>query len=68
MSIRTIISRVFREIAVAGLVVLAFTEAAAAADLVPHRATYDMRLSPGRRAVGVSDVRGIMVMEAVDAC
>jgi hypothetical protein len=49
-------------------VVLGLADVAAAADLVPHRATYDMRLSPGRRAVGVSDVRGVMVMEAVDAC
>jgi hypothetical protein len=27
-----------------------------------------MRLSPGRRAMGVIDVRGLMVMESVDAC
>lgn len=47
---------------------LAFAGAAAAADLVPHRATYEMRLSPGRKAMGVIDVRGLMVMESVDAC
>lgn len=47
---------------------LAFADAAIAADLVPHRATYEMRLSPGRRSVGVVDVRGVMVMESVDAC
>jgi hypothetical protein len=50
------------------MLVLAFADAAAAADLVPHRATYEMRLSPGRRAMGVIDVRGLMVMESVDAC
>jgi len=50
------------------MVFLAFADAAWAADLVPHRATYEMRLSPGRRAMGVTDVRGLMVMEAVDAC
>jgi hypothetical protein len=27
-----------------------------------------MRLSPGRKAMGVTDVRGLMVMESVDAC
>lgn len=47
---------------------LGFAGVAAAADLIPHRATYEMRLSPGRRAVGVVDVRGVMVMETVDAC
>lgn len=50
------------------MVLVAFADATAAADLVPHRATYEMRLNPGRRAVGVIDVRGLMVMESVDAC
>ncbi|HEX2892090.1 EipB family protein [Vineibacter terrae] len=50
------------------MLLLAFADAAAAADLVSHRATYEMRLNPGRRAMGVIDVRGLMVMESVDVC
>jgi hypothetical protein len=50
------------------VLLFAFAGAAAAADLVPHRATYEMRLSQGKRATGVLDVRGLMVMESVDAC
>lgn len=46
----------------------AFAGAAKAADLVPHRATYEMRLSPSKKAQGVVDVRGLMVMESIDAC
>jgi hypothetical protein len=37
--------------------------------LVPHRATYDMKLADGRQATsGVADVTGRMVLETVDSC
>jgi hypothetical protein len=36
--------------------------------LVPHRATYDMKLSIARANSGIVDVNGRMVLETVDAC
>ena len=37
--------------------------------LVPHRATYDMKLSDARQATsGVTEVAGRMVLETVDSC
>ena len=39
-----------------------------AADVVPHRATYDMKLSTAKRSSGVVEVRGVMIMETIDAC
>jgi hypothetical protein len=36
--------------------------------LVPHRATYDMKLSVARANSGIADVNGRMVLETVDSC
>jgi hypothetical protein len=36
--------------------------------LVPHRATYDMKLSVSRPNSGIVDVNGRMVLETVDSC
>jgi hypothetical protein len=36
--------------------------------LVPHRATYDMKLSVARPNSGIVDVSGRMVLETVDSC
>ncbi|MFO1157430.1 MAG: cell envelope integrity EipB family protein [Reyranellaceae bacterium] len=36
--------------------------------LVPHRATYDMKLSVARPNSGIVDVNGRMVLETVDSC
>ncbi|MFI5002234.1 MAG: cell envelope integrity EipB family protein [Reyranellales bacterium] len=36
--------------------------------LVPHRATYDMKLSVARPNSGIVEVNGRMVLETVDAC
>jgi hypothetical protein len=36
--------------------------------LVPHRATYDMKLSVARSNSGIVDVNGRMVLETVDSC
>lgn len=36
--------------------------------LVPHRATYDMKLGVARPNSGISDVNGRMVLETVDSC
>ncbi|WP_020696289.1 EipB family protein [Reyranella massiliensis] len=36
--------------------------------LVPHRATYDMKLSVARPNSGIVDVSGRMVLETVEAC
>jgi hypothetical protein len=36
--------------------------------LVPHRATYDMKLSVARANSGIVEVNGRMVLETVDAC
>ena len=36
--------------------------------LVPHRATYDMKLSTARPNSGIVEVNGRMVLENVDAC
>ena len=36
--------------------------------LVPHRATYDMKLSAARPTSGIVDVNGRMVLETVDSC
>src|SRR5262249_31185581 len=54
--------------ALACTLAFAAAEAAGAADLVPHRATYELRLSPVKRAQGIIDVRGRMVSETIDAC
>jgi hypothetical protein len=47
---------------------LAAVAPASSADLVSHRATYELRLSPVKRAQGIVDVRGRMVSETIDAC
>jgi hypothetical protein len=36
--------------------------------LVPHRATYDMKLSVARPNSGIVEVNGRMVLEMVDSC
>jgi hypothetical protein len=36
--------------------------------LVPHRATYDMKLSVARANSGIVEVKGNMVLETVDSC
>ncbi len=36
--------------------------------LVPHRATYDMKLSTSRNSSGITDANGRMVLETVDSC
>ena len=36
--------------------------------LVPHRATYDMKLSVARANSGIMEVTGRMVLETVEAC
>jgi hypothetical protein len=36
--------------------------------LVPHRATYEMKLDASRGGSGISEVNGRMVLETVDAC
>jgi hypothetical protein len=52
-----------------GFVLLAGVVAPAmAADLTPHRATYEMKLSPVKRSQNIVDVRGLMVTETIDAC
>jgi hypothetical protein len=39
-----------------------------AADLVPHRAVYDMRLGSARHNSGIIDIRGSMIMETSESC
>jgi hypothetical protein len=41
---------------------------AAAADLAPHRAVYDMRLGSARHNSGIIDIRGSMIMETSESC
>jgi len=36
--------------------------------LVPHRATYDMKLATARPNSGILEVNGRMVLEMVDSC
>ena len=36
--------------------------------LLPHRATYDMKLSVARANSGIVEVNGNMVLETVDSC
>ena len=36
--------------------------------LVPHRATYDMKLAVARPNSGIAEVSGAMVLETVDSC
>jgi len=39
-----------------------------AADLVPHRAVYDMHLGVARHNSGIIDIRGSMIMETSESC
>lgn len=41
---------------------------ACAADLVPHRAVYDMRLGTARHNSGIIDISGSMIMETSESC
>lgn len=64
------ISGLVRRLSAAGALAVALAAAgpAGAADLTPHRATYELRLSPVKRAQGIVDVRGEMVSETIDSC
>ncbi|MBX3501143.1 MAG: cell envelope integrity EipB family protein [Alphaproteobacteria bacterium] len=68
MSFLTTICRTLGGSLIAGAGVLVLIGPAAAADLVAHRAVYEMRLSTSKRSSGVVDVRGTMILETVDAC
>lgn len=48
--------------------IIAFSLPAWAAELVPHRAIYDMRLGVAKRGSTVLDVRGGMVIETGESC
>lgn len=68
MSFLTTICRTLGGSLIAGAATVVIVGGAAAADLVAHRATYEMRLSTAKRSSGVVDVRGTMILETVDAC
>jgi hypothetical protein len=48
--------------------VAVISSAAVSADLIPHRAIYDMRLGVAKRGSTVLDVRGAMVIENGESC
>lgn len=47
---------------------LSWAVAADAADIVPHRAIYDMKLGVAKRNSNIADVRGTMVIENGESC
>ena len=47
---------------------LCLVSAAQAADIVPHRAIYDMKLGIAKRNSNIADVRGTMVIENGESC
>jgi len=49
-------------------VVVVVSSLAPAADLVPHRAVYEMRLGAAKRGSTILDVRGAMVTETGESC
>ncbi len=63
----TIAGRALATTAVAALMTAA-PVAASAADLVPHRAVYDMTLDAARPASGIAGARGNMVFKFSDGC
>jgi len=52
----------------AALLATSLMASAQAADLVPHRAVYDMRLGTARHNSGIIDIRGSMIMETSESC
>lgn len=68
VSFLTTICRTLGGSFIAGAGVFVLAGSAPAADLVAHRAVYEMRLSTAKRSSGVVDVRGTMILETVDAC
>lgn len=47
---------------------LCWVGAVQAADIIPHRAIYDMKLGVAKRNSNIADVRGTMVIESGESC
>jgi hypothetical protein len=62
-----VLRSVFTNLAAAAVVVMV-SSVSMAADLLPHRAIYDMRLGAAKRGSTILDVRGAMVIETGESC